>query len=93
MKKKKGKKIIVLIIVVVLIDGGLWACISMSGDTMNIVETINPEVGSVEELVSVSGVVESEEVKTYFAPVSGKISQVLVEAGDVVKAGDLLILV
>ena len=91
MKKKKGKKIIVLIIIVVLIVGGLWACSSMSGDTMNIVETINPEVGSVEELVSVSGVVESEEVKTYFAPVSGKISQVLVEAGDVVKAGDLLI--
>lgn len=91
MKKKKGKKLIILIIVIVLIVGGLWACSNMGGDAMNMVETIKPEIGTVEELVSTSGVVASEEVKTYFAPVTGKISEVLVEAGDVVKAGDLLI--
>lgn len=92
MKKKKGKKIVVLLIVIVLIIAGFWACSKASGEqVMNIVEVVMPETGSVEDIVSVSGIVESEEVKTYFAPVTGQLLEVSVGAGDVVKAGDMLI--
>lgn len=92
MKKKKGKRILIFIIVIVLIVGGFWACSNSTGkQAVNLVEVVRPETGSVEELVSVSGTVESEEIKTYFAPVSGELSEVSVEAGDVVKAGDMLI--
>lgn len=91
MKKKKGKKIIVLLIVVLLIVGGFWACSRTAENIGNMVEVVQPEIGSVEEIVSLSGVVESEEVKTYYTAVSGKLSKVSVEAGDVVKAGDMLV--
>ncbi len=91
MKKKKGKKIIVLLIVVLLIVGGFWACSRTAENIGNMVEVVQPEIGSVEEIVSLSGVVESEEVKTYYTAVSGKLSEVSVEAGDVVKAGEMLV--
>ncbi|MBQ6695101.1 MAG: efflux RND transporter periplasmic adaptor subunit [Lachnospiraceae bacterium] len=91
MKKKKGKKIIVLLIVVLLIVGGFWACSRTAENIGNMVEVVQPEIGSVEEIVSLSGVVESEEIKTYYAAVSGKLSEVSVEAGDMVKAGDMLV--
>lgn len=91
MKKKKGKKIVILIIVIALIVAGLWACSNTGEQAVNVVEVIRPEIGSIEEVVSVSGTVESEEVKTYFAPVTGELSEISVEAGDVVKAGDMLI--
>ncbi|MBQ7775199.1 MAG: efflux RND transporter periplasmic adaptor subunit [Lachnospiraceae bacterium] len=94
MKKKKGKKIVFIIIAVliVLIILGLWACgKAASSAVSNIVETTQPETGTIEEIVSLSGVVESEEVKTYFAPVNGELLEVSVEAGDMVKAGDMLV--
>ncbi len=91
MKKKKGKKIIVLLIVAVLVVGAFWACSRTVESVANLVEVVQPEIGSVEELVSLSGVVESEEVKTYYAAVSGMLSEVSVEAGDMVKTGDILV--
>lgn len=88
--KKKGKRIILFIIIIALVAGGLWVCSQSGGAELNLVETTTLETGSIEELVNLSGVVESEEVKTYFAPVNGTLTEVLVEAGDVVKAGDML---
>ncbi len=92
MKKKKGKKIIVLIIIVVLIVVILKACGGSGDAVLNIVETVTPHNGDIEEIVNVSGVIESKEIKNYFAEVNGKVSEVSVEAGDVVEAGDTLIL-
>ncbi len=92
MKKKKGKKIIVFIVVILAIIVGFWACSGASGEqAVNLVEVVQPEFGTVEDLVSVSGTVESEEIKTYFAPVTGELQDISVEPGDVVKAGDVLV--
>lgn len=91
MKKRKSRKIIVVIIIILLIAGGLWACKGMGQEAINPVEVIQPQMGSVEELVSVSGTVESEEIKTYFAPVNGELLEISVQPGDVVKAGDMLV--
>ena len=92
MKKKKGKKLLIFVIIIGLIVVGFWACSKAASEqVVNLVETALPEMGSVEDIVNVSGVVESEEIKTYFAPVNGELLEVSVEAGDVVKAGDMLI--
>lgn len=89
--RRKGKKIILWVIVIALLVVGLWACSNSGGSQVNVIETAVLEVGSVEEIVSVNGTVESEEIKTYFAPVSGKLAQVEVTAGDVVEAGEVLL--
>ena len=47
--------------------------------------------GDLEEIVSVSGKVESAQNMTVFSPVNAKIAEVLAEAGDAVKKGDLLV--
>ncbi len=91
MKKKKGRKIVVLIIVVVLVIFVLFSCGKGSNTVVNIVETELPHMGEIEEIVAVNGAVQSEETKVYFAEINGKIAEVFVEAGDVVKAGDTLI--
>ncbi len=54
-------------------------------------DTAVPVIGNVEEEISTSGTVASEEIKFFFAPVSGKLSEINVEAGDVVKTGDILV--
>lgn len=89
--KKKGKKLFLFIIIIVLVVAGLWACSNSGSAQLNIVETTTLETGSIEEIVSLSGIVESEEIKTYFAPVNGTLTEVMVEAGDVVKTGDVLL--
>ena len=89
--RKKGKKLLLWLVIIALVVVGLWACTKSGGAEINMVETVTLETGRVEEVVSVNGIVESEEVKTYFAPVGGKLAQVNMEAGDVVKAGELLI--
>lgn len=90
-KGKKGRKIIIWIIVIALIALGIWACGGQGSAAVNMVEITTLETGSIEELISVKGMVESEETKTYFAPATGKLASVEVTMGDVVKAGDMLI--
>ena len=54
------------------------------------VSTTNAFRGDIEENVSTSGKVASEEKTVLFAPVSGRLSEINVAAGDAVKAGDVL---
>ncbi|MGN1146890.1 MAG: efflux RND transporter periplasmic adaptor subunit [Lachnospiraceae bacterium] len=89
-RKKRIRNIILVIVLVIVIVFGALAC-SGSKNTAAVVTTVHPVIGSVEENVSISGTVESEETKVYFAPVSGKIAEIHIEAGDVVEEGDLLI--
>lgn len=47
--------------------------------------------GSVLQTIEGSGAVKSEEVKTYFSPVSAKVASFDLKVGDIVQAGDLLL--
>lgn len=59
-------------------------------DSNQLVTTV-VERGDVRQLVSVSGVAEAEQSAELAFPVTGIVARVLVEEGDVVEAGDILI--
>lgn len=92
-KKKRKKKIRNLILIAVLVIVILFLALSCGRNEGGVlmVETTRPITGSVEETVSTSGTVQSENIKVYFAPVSGKIAGIHIEAGSVAEAGTLLI--
>ncbi len=90
-KKKKRKKapVIIAVIVILLIVIRMVSC-AFSGNAGVMVSTTNAFRGDIEENVSTSGKVASEEKEILFAPVSGRLSEINVAAGDAVKAGDVL---
>lgn len=88
-KKRKKAPVIIAVIVIVLIIIRLVSC-AFSGNAGVMVSTTNAFRGDIEESVSTSGKVVSEEKKVLFAPVSGRLSEINITAGDSVKAGDVL---
>ncbi len=88
--KKKRRRIILLIVAIVLILVFVLARM-LAGNAPMPVVTVEAVKGEIEQTISTSGTVESEESKSYFSDVSVKIGTVHVQAGDAVKAGDVLI--
>lgn len=90
-KKKKRKKapVIIAAIIILLIVIRMVSC-AFAGNAGVMVSTTVAFRGNIEESVSTSGKVASEERVILFAPVSGRLDQINVTAGDAVKAGDVL---
>ncbi len=95
-KKKKHKKkrkkwpVVIAVIAVVLI--AVRAAVGMGAAQPGVYVTTTSAVrGDLQESISTSGTVLSEEVKVIFAPVSGTLAEVNVETGSAVKAGEQLI--
>lgn len=91
-KNKKKKRfiiigIIVAVIVAVIIVGNLMG----GGETAVFVSTQEVSRGTVSTVISGSGTVQSNETRNYYAVTGVTVEEVLVEAGDAVSAGDLLI--
>lgn len=94
MDKKRKRKIIrrsilggvVLVIVLFMIRNSLAA-----QNMGTIVSTVPVTVEDVEQNLSTSGTVKSEESRTYFAPVAVKVGKVEAAAGDSVKKGQTLL--
>ena len=89
-KKKKIIKRVVLgivaaVVVIVIVLNSLAA-----QNMTPMVETISVARDDVEQVLSTSGTVRTEEVKTYFSDLAVKIGQVSVSAGDIVKKGQML---
>ena len=93
-EKKRRRKIIrrsVLGVLVVLILGFVvYSKIAASNYVMP-VPTQKVARQTLQEELSTSGIIESEETKSYFSPVSLEVSNVAVATGDMVKKGDVLI--
>ncbi len=92
-KKRRVKKAPIIIAAAVLI---LFVIVRAAGCALSsvsgaLVTTTQAVRGDLQESISTSGTVLSEETKVVFAPVSGRLTEVKVAAGDTVKAGDLLI--
>ncbi len=92
-KKRRKKKIRNLILAAVLVLVILFLALSCGRNEGGVLmaETVSPIIGNVEESISTSGTVQSENIKVYFAPVSGKIAGIHIEAGSVAEAGTLLV--
>lgn len=89
---RKHKKLTIFIVVVLA-----WILVSTASAMSNpengaaMVTTTKAFHGELQENISTSGSVEAEEIKVYFAPISGKVARLNVAAGDAVKKGDVLI--
>ena len=88
-RKRKKAPIIIAAIIIILIVIRMVSC-AFSGSAGVMVSTTNAFRGDIEENVSTSGKVVSEEKAVLFAPVGGRLNEVNVAAGDAVKAGDVL---
>lgn len=89
-KRKKHKKTPIIIAAAVILLIVVWLAGFGTGGGGVAVTTTFPVRGDLQDSVSTSGTVESEEVKIIFAPAGGTLGSVNVEAGDAVKAGELL---
>ncbi|MDD7218877.1 MAG: efflux RND transporter periplasmic adaptor subunit [Clostridia bacterium] len=92
--KKKKKKLIIAAAAVLIAAGGILISGKLFQDnTPQIPQlpVVTASRGDVEEIVEVSGIVGSEEEKTYYSPVSARIKKASFETGDVVRKGTKLI--
>jgi len=89
-KKKLKKRWIVLGIVALLIVFFVIKGINAGKNTAMNVETADVTKGTIENILSVSGTVESAETKSYFADVAALVDKVNVKVGDKVASGDVL---
>lgn len=91
-KKRKIKiaPVIIAIIIVLFVIIRAASC-ALSSAAGTFVTTTRAVRGDLQESVSTSGMVLSEDIKVVFAPVSGTLTDVNVAPGDAVKAGDVLL--
>lgn len=91
-KKKKFKKRYIAIGVVALLIVFSVVNSQMAGSVPMPVIVKNVEKGEITQTLDISGIVESEEVKSYFAEVNGQVQTVNAKLGTSVKAGENLLL-
>ena len=89
-KKKKIGWIIALALVVVIVGYSVVTSVIAKNTPMQI-NTIAATVGTIEETMSTSGTVSSEQSKTYYAPVGATISEMSIALGDEVTEGQQLV--
>ena len=88
-KKKRKKRIIAGVAAVVIV--GFAVSRMFTPAALPMVSVRSAQVGNIEQSVDASGTVTTEESKTYFSPVSAKVSECKVQAGDAVAAGDVML--
>ena len=89
-KKRKKAPIIIAAVIILFIVFRMVSC-ALTPSVGALVTTAKAVRGDLQESISTSGTVASEEKTVIFAPVSGKLGEVKAAAGDAVKAGELLI--
>lgn len=88
-KKKRKKKIILGVVAVCLVL--FIANRMMAPEVLPPVMVQTPQIATIEQTVDTSGTIRTEQKKTYFSPLSAKVSECRVSLGDAVSAGDVLI--
>lgn len=92
--KKKSRKWIrngIIIAAVVAVLGFFGSQAQRAGAVLPTVETARVETGDIDQVVSISGTVVTDETKTFFIDLATEVETVSVELGDEVKTGDVLI--
>lgn len=89
--KKKRRRIIIIIVIAVIVLLFILKSIFGGDGAQALVTTTEAIAGEIEQTINTSGTVTTENTKSYFSDVNVKIGSVSVQAGDAVKAGDVLI--
>ena len=89
-KKRFKKRFVVIGIIALLAIGGLVAYFNGKKNAIVTVETAPVYSGTIENILSISGTVESADSKSYFADVTAPIDKLNVKVGDKVRRGDVL---
>jgi RND family efflux transporter MFP subunit len=89
-KKKLKKRWIVLGVVALLIIFFVVRGMTAAKNAVVIVDTMEASTGDIENILSISGTVESAETKTFFSDVSAPLNEINVKVGDKVSKGDML---
>ena len=88
--KNKKKKIIVLVVVLVCVACGVfWACGCQKGSAGQYIE-VQAQVKDMSSYLEFSGNVESANTANVYADAAAKVTELKVEEGDEVKAGDVI---
>lgn len=89
--KKKIIRIIVIAVLIVGIGGGA-IYVKAAGNSGGLqLQTTEVTKGDIEQTISTSGTVQSENVKTYFADVAAPVAKVDLEVGTTIEAGQKLL--
>lgn len=91
-KPEKRNKKRIMIIVLAAGAAVLIAAKVLAPEPKTVVTVRSASIGTVEQYVDTSGTVCAEEKKIYFSPLSAKVAECKVQAGDAVAAGDVLLL-
>ncbi len=83
-----AKRIVITILIIIIAAAIFYLRAQSNKETPLITTTV--ETGDVRQLVSVSGIVETEQLAELAFPVSGIVRSVAVSAGTIVKAGDTI---
>lgn len=89
-KRRFKKRYVVIGIGALAIAGFIFARINAGKNNVVFVETTDVASGTIENVLSISGTVESGETKSYFSDVTAPLETVNFKVGDKVKAGDVL---
>ncbi len=89
-KNKKGKKAAFIGALVAIVIIGAAGCAYMS-TRATVYQTVSPETGDITETLTASGNVKSEETRTIYASVSAPIAMLEAKAGDLIPAGEPLV--
>ncbi len=88
----KAKKIIIPVSIIagIAVIGGAIAALGSAASTVAYADTIKIQEKTIENKISVSGTIESAEVKKVYSKLNYAVEKVNVSVGDAVKKGDVL---
>ncbi|MBO6242927.1 MAG: efflux RND transporter periplasmic adaptor subunit [Butyrivibrio sp.] len=89
-KFKLKKRYVVGGIVALLVLGAVGRSIIAGKNQVTMVQTTPVALGSIENVLSISGTVQSAETKTFFSEVAAPVETLDIKVGDKVSAGDVL---
>ncbi|MCI8333605.1 MAG: efflux RND transporter periplasmic adaptor subunit [Lachnospiraceae bacterium] len=89
-KKKRRRRVVIGSVAVVIVGFNIGSRL-FAPEVLPAVNVVEASVGTVEQTIEGSGTVKSEEVKTYFSPVTAKVESFDLQVGDTVTAGDTLL--
>ena len=93
-KKKSKKKLVIgvgVLVVAAVAGANIYGSRNAAENVIPQVEVVKAVRDNVQQTVETSGIVVSEEQKTYFSPVNAKVDVADVKEGEMVKAGTKLV--